>query len=104
MLRSNRSDLHRIWSETSFEMQKLRDNPECAQQQEYDRLLDLEDRGLFSELSFDPCEDISAPYLNLRSPKVAILREQGVNGHLEMAAAVYSSRVSSARRDYERYY
>ncbi|NND00724.1 MAG: phosphoribosylformylglycinamidine synthase [Gammaproteobacteria bacterium] len=90
VLQASRVALHRIWSETTFHMQKLRDNPECAQQ-EYDALLDTADSGLFSDLSFDPQEDITAPYSSMQiggtRPKVAILREQGVNGHLEMAAA-----------------
>ena len=81
-----RSDLHRLWSATSFQMQSLRDNPECARQ-EYDRLLDLEDAGLFSNLTFDVNENISAPLVNTATPKIAIFREQGVNGQHEMAAA-----------------
>ena len=91
ILDESRVDLHRAWSETSWRMQSLRDNPECAQQ-EYDRILDTNDSGLFSELSFDVNEDITAPYLNLSAkPKVAILREQGVNSHVEMAAAFVQS-------------
>ena len=86
-LREKRVDLQRAWSETSFRMQQLRDNPECAQQ-EYDRILDTADTGLSATLSFDPAENIAAPFINISArPKVAILREQGVNGHVEMAAA-----------------
>ena len=87
VLIEKRIDLKRAWSETSFRMQTLRDNPECAQQ-EYDRILDASDAGLSVALSFDPAEDIAAPFIisSLR-PRVAILREQGVNGHVEMAAA-----------------
>ena len=82
-----RVDLQRAWSETSFQMQSLRDNPECAQQ-EYDRIVDPVDAGLSYSLSFDPAQDVAAPYLNVGArPQVAILREQGVNGHVEMAAA-----------------
>ncbi len=82
-----RVDLQRAWSETTFRMQSLRDNPECAQQ-EYDRLLDTSDAGLSLSLSFDPAENIVAPFINRGArPQVAILREQGVNGHVEMAAA-----------------
>ena len=68
-------------------MQALRDNPLCAQQ-EYDRLLDSADPGLNAVAAFDPDEDIAAPFIasGVR-PRVAILREQGVNGHIEMAAA-----------------
>ncbi|MEO0367891.1 MAG: phosphoribosylformylglycinamidine synthase, partial [Pseudomonadota bacterium] len=83
---ASRPDLHQQWSATSFHMQSLRDNPVCAEQ-EHARLKDREDIGLFSELSFDPNEDICAPYVTAAKPKIAILREQGVNGHMEMAAA-----------------
>jgi phosphoribosylformylglycinamidine synthase len=81
-----RVHLHRIWSETTYHMQKLRDNPACAQQ-EYDRILDNADQGLHTHLTFDQNDNIAAPYINLARPKIAILREQGVNGHVEMAAA-----------------
>jgi len=82
-----RINLHRMWSETTYHMQKLRDNPSCAQQ-EYDNILDDSNRGLFSELTFKPSENIAAPYMNKGAkPKMAILREQGVNGHVEMAAS-----------------
>ncbi|HWQ39737.1 MAG TPA: phosphoribosylformylglycinamidine synthase [Burkholderiales bacterium] len=79
--------LQRAWSETSFRIQRLRDNPQCAQE-EFDRILDAADPGVRPWLSFDPSEDVAAPYVvrGIR-PKVAILREQGVNGHVEMAAA-----------------
>jgi phosphoribosylformylglycinamidine synthase len=87
ILREKRVDLHRAWSETTWHMQRLRDNPECAQQ-EYDRILDAGDPGLGVKLSFDPAADVAAPYLNRGTrPRVAILREQGVNGQVEMAAA-----------------
>ena len=87
VLREKRVDLQRAWSETSYRMQSLRDNPECAQQ-EYDRILDAGDAGLSATLSFDPAEDIAAPFIITGArPQVAILREQGVNGHVEMAAA-----------------
>jgi phosphoribosylformylglycinamidine synthase len=82
-----RVDLHRAWSKTSFLLQSLRDNPECAQQ-EYDRILDASDAGLSVSPSFDPTDNIVASFINSGArPKVAILREQGVNGHVEMAAA-----------------
>lgn len=82
-----RTNLHRMWSETTYHMQKLRDNPLCAQQ-EYDRILDLTDTGLHQHITFDIANNISAPYINSGvRPKMAILREQGVNGHYEMAAA-----------------
>ena len=86
LLSRPRSALHRVWSETTYQMQALRDNPECAQQ-EYDRILDTGDRGLISELSFDSKIDVTSPYINVTRPIIAILREQGVNGHIEMAAA-----------------
>ncbi len=82
-----RVGLHRLWSETTYHMQKLRDNPVCAQQ-EYDRILDENNRGLFAELSYSPSQDIAAPYISTGvRPKMAILREQGVNGHVEMAVS-----------------
>ncbi|CAH1385190.1 phosphoribosylformylglycinamidine synthase [Candidatus Nitrotoga sp. M5] len=79
-------NLRRIWSETTYQMQKLRDNPACAQQ-EYDRILDAEDPGLQVKLTYDLNENITAPALLKLRPAIAILREQGVNGHVEMAAA-----------------
>tara|TARA_Y100001936_G_scaffold252983_1_gene315173 strand:+ start:408 stop:4415 length:4008 start_codon:yes stop_codon:yes gene_type:complete len=83
----SRTVLHRAWSETTYEMQKIRDNPVCAQQ-EYDIKLDASDPGIQVKLSFDKENDISAPYVEKGvRPKIAILREQGVNGHVEMAAA-----------------
>ena len=82
-----RVNLHRMWSETTYQMQKLRDNPICAQQ-EYDRILDANNHGLFAELTFNPSENISATYISTGiRPKMAILREQGVNGHVEMAVS-----------------
>ena len=68
-------------------MQRLRDNPACADA-EYARIADRADSGLFWRADFDYQQDITAPYINCAArPKVAILREQGVNGHVEMAAA-----------------
>ena len=87
LLCESRVDLQRAWSEMSYRMQSLRDNPECAQQ-EFDRILDKADAGLSVSLTFDTADDIAAPFIQTKSrPKVAILREQGVNGHVEMAAA-----------------
>ncbi|MDR9437502.1 MAG: phosphoribosylformylglycinamidine synthase [Thiohalophilus sp.] len=87
LLEGTQVQWRRVWSETSYRMQALRDNPECARE-EYDNLLDESDPGLSAQLSFDPREDIAAPYLNLgHRPRVAVLREQGVNGQIEMAAA-----------------
>ena len=83
---ASRAGLQQVWAETSYRMQALRDNPECAQAQ-FDAVADDHDPGLHSRLSFDPAEDISAPFIHSARPRVAILREQGVNGHVEMAAA-----------------
>src|SRR5882672_6880690 len=80
-----RVELERTWSEVSFRMQHLRDEPACARE-EFDRILDREDPGLSGVLTFDPAEDVAAPLVAAR-PRVAILREQGVNGQVEMAAA-----------------
>jgi len=82
-----RADLHRAWSETSHAMQRLRDHPPSVDQ-EYERLLDRDEPPLPVRLTFDPGEDIVAPFVATGvRPKVAILREQGVNGQVEMAAA-----------------
>ena len=78
--------LKRMWSETTYQMQRLRDNPECAQQ-EYDHILNAADPGLQVKLTYDLRENPVAPVLLGIRPKIAILREQGVNGHVEMAAA-----------------
>jgi len=84
---ASRVDLHRAWSETTWRMQLMRDHPGLAQQ-EYDRLLDTADPGISPVLTFDPAEDTAAPFIATGArPKVAILREQGVNGQVEMAAA-----------------
>ncbi|MDF1691016.1 MAG: phosphoribosylformylglycinamidine synthase [Zhongshania sp.] len=86
VLRGQRLELHRKWQELSYRMQALRDNSECAQQ-EFDGLVEA-DPGLSSKLSFDAQLDIAAPYIKTGvRPRVAILREQGVNGQMEMAAA-----------------
>ncbi|MHA7881439.1 MAG: phosphoribosylformylglycinamidine synthase [Saccharospirillum sp.] len=82
-----RTDLLRIWNETSYRLQALRDNEDCARQ-EYDRWLDANDPGLHVDLSFDDARDITADLLVTdHKPRVAVLREQGVNGQVEMAAA-----------------
>jgi phosphoribosylformylglycinamidine synthase len=67
-------------------MQRLRDNPDCADE-EHESRLDVTDPGISPIVTFDPSEDITAPFVNTTRPKMAILREQGVNGQLEMAAA-----------------
>jgi len=82
----SRIALHRRWSEVSFRMQELRDNPQCAQE-EYSRLEDAGDPGLHAALSYDPEADVAAPFiLSGVRPAIAVLREQGVNSHTEMAA------------------
>ncbi|MCP4596816.1 phosphoribosylformylglycinamidine synthase [Neptuniibacter sp.] len=83
----SRVQLQRWWAETSYQIQSLRDNSECAQQ-EFDRILDKADPGLHAELSFDQNEDVAAPFIQTGvRPQMAIIREQGVNGQIEMAAA-----------------
>ncbi|MEJ2142105.1 MAG: phosphoribosylformylglycinamidine synthase subunit PurQ, partial [Gammaproteobacteria bacterium] len=87
LLDETRIELQRTWSETSYHLQALRDNGECARQ-EYDALLDAGDPGIHVQLSYDVNEDVAAPYINSGSrPAIAVLREQGVNGQVEMAAA-----------------
>jgi len=84
---ASRVELERAWSEASFRMQQLRDNPDCARE-EFDRILDRDDPGLSAVLTFDPTDDVASPFTARGArPRVAILREQGVNGHVEMAAA-----------------
>jgi len=79
--------LHQAWSETSFEVQKLRDHPDCAKE-EFARTLQWDKPFLKPKLSFDPLENPVTPAISKREkPAVAILREQGVNGQVEMAAA-----------------
>jgi len=85
----SRSNLQRAWSETTYRMQALRDDPDCARE-EYDGLLDTADLGIQCRTTFDINEDIAAPCIARgEKPRVAILREQGVNGQIEMAAAFY---------------
>jgi phosphoribosylformylglycinamidine synthase len=85
--RRSRVDVQRAWSETTWQMQSIRDNPACAQQ-EYDRILDAGDPGLSVHLTFDPAEDVTPPLVSRGArPPIAILRDQGVNGEVEMAAA-----------------
>ena len=87
VLEQNRTDLQRAWQETSHAIQRLRDNPACADSEF--ALIDDNDRSaLFADVKFDVNEDIAAPFVNSGAkPKIAILREQGVNGQIEMAAA-----------------
>ena len=79
--------LQRQWAETSYQIQRMRDNAQCAEQ-EFEQILDEDNPGLSIKLSFDVNQDIAAPYIKKGvRPKVAVLREQGVNGQVEMAAA-----------------
>ena len=79
--------LQRQWAQTSYQIQRLRDNVQCAEQ-EFDALLEEDNPGLSVKLGFDVNEDISAPYIRKGvRPQIAVLREQGVNGQVEMAAA-----------------
>ncbi|HET9046724.1 MAG TPA: phosphoribosylformylglycinamidine synthase, partial [Casimicrobiaceae bacterium] len=87
VLDESRIDLHRAWSSTTHAMQRLRDNPDAADE-EYERLQDAGDPGLAPRITFDAIDAIAAPYVNAsKRPAVAVLREQGVNGQVEMAAA-----------------
>ena len=121
VLEESRRHWHCAWSETSYRMQAMRDEPECAREA-FDRIADPNERGLQAVLSFDPA-DLAEPGADLAEPggletpavtgsarpQVAILREQGVNGHVEMAAAfdragfasvdVHMSDIISGRRD-----
>ncbi|HEU4781200.1 MAG TPA: phosphoribosylformylglycinamidine synthase [Steroidobacteraceae bacterium] len=78
-------DLRRAWSETSWRMRERRDEPSCAHE-EYAAACDTGAPGLNVALTFDPAEDVSAPFIGTARPKVAVLREQGVNSQIEMAA------------------
>ena len=93
VLENSRTYYRTTWAQTTYKMQSLRDNPECAQQ-EHDVKFDTEDPGLNADLSFDINEDIVADLIikdaqnaKVSNPRIAILREQGVNSHVEMAAA-----------------
>ena len=89
ILGATRTRLRAAWSETSFRMQSLRDNPDCAAE-EHRHATDPLDPGLFVRLTYDPAHDVAASYVNAGArPRVAVLREQGVNSQLEMAAALH---------------
>jgi len=86
-----RAELQQGWAETSYRLQALRDHPDCARE-EFERLAVDNDPGLQVRLSFDPAEDIAAPFISTgRRPRMAILREQGVNGQVEMAFAFHQA-------------
>jgi phosphoribosylformylglycinamidine synthase len=87
ILQNSRVFYRQVWAQTTLHMQKLRDNPNCAEQ-EHTAKADDKDPGLHAKLSFDVTQDVAAPYiLKGVAPRIAILREQGVNSHVEMAAA-----------------
>ncbi|MCW8905658.1 MAG: phosphoribosylformylglycinamidine synthase [Sedimenticola sp.] len=113
LLTKSRVELQQAWSETTLEMQRLRDNPACAEE-EFERIADADDPGLLVRLGFDPQEDVAAPMINRGvRPEVVVLREQGVNGQLEMAHAfaragfdsidVHMSDILSGRVSLERF-
>ncbi|MYN09154.1 phosphoribosylformylglycinamidine synthase [Pseudoduganella aquatica] len=86
-----RFELHRLWSDTSWRISRMRENPATADA-EYDRLLDLTDPGITPKLTFDPSENVAAPFLATGvRPRVAILREQGVNSHIETAWVMHQA-------------
>ncbi len=86
---SDRAALQAIWAETSMRMQALRDDPECAEE-EFARISETAEQGLVSDLRFDPADDPAAPLIATGArPRIAVLREQGVNGQVEMAAAFH---------------
>jgi phosphoribosylformylglycinamidine synthase len=87
ILQNSRVYYRQIWAQTTLHMQQLRDNPLCARE-EHQAKADAQDPGLHANLSFSVTEDVAAPYIAKGvAPKIAILREQGVNSHVEMAAA-----------------
>lgn len=81
-------DLHQAWDEVSWRIAALRDNPACAEAEHAAAGL-ADDPGLHLHLTFDPQDDVAAPFLAKARPKVAILREQGVNSHVEMSYAMH---------------
>ena len=91
IFRQTRIALHQTWSNTSWQMARLRDNPACADA-EYARIADAADPGIMPKMTFDPQQDIAAPFVatGIR-PRVAILREQGVNSHVETAFVMHQA-------------
>jgi phosphoribosylformylglycinamidine synthase len=86
-----RAELHRLWSDTSWRISRMRENPATADQ-EYDRLLDEQDPGMTPKITFDLNENVAAPFLATGArPRVAILREQGVNSHIETAWVMHQA-------------
>jgi phosphoribosylformylglycinamidine synthase len=83
-------DLQQAWDEVSWRIARLRDHPACADA-EHAAAGAADDPGLHWHLSFDPAEDIAAPYVAKARPKLAILREQGVNSQVEMSYAMHKA-------------
>ena len=81
-----RADLQVAWTEVSHQIQRLRDNVETADS-EFALITDKNHKGIITQPTFDLNEPVEAPFINSRRPNMVILREQGVNGHIEMAAA-----------------
>ncbi len=95
LINRSRVELQQIWSQTSYQIQSMRDNSACAQE-EFDGIADSDNPGLNVVLGFDHNEDIAAPYVNTNPrPRVAVLRDQGVNGQVEMAAAFDRARFTA---------
>ena len=87
----DRNSLHQIWSKTSWQIARMRDNPACADA-EYARLVDATDHGMQPKITFDAQLDVAAPYISTGvRPKIAILREQGVNSHIETAYVMHKA-------------
>ncbi len=87
LLRAPLRTLHRAWDEVSWRIAALRDNPDCADEEHAAAGAD-DDPGLSVALSFDPTDDVAAPFVHRARPKVAVLREQGVNSHVETSYAL----------------
>ncbi len=95
LISSSRTELQQAWSETTRKMQALRDNPECAEE-EFQRIAVTDDPGTQVKLTFDPADDIAMPYISKGTrPAIAVLREQGVNGQIEMANAFHRAGFNS---------
>ena len=91
IFKKRRSELHQTWSKTSWQIARLRDNPACADA-EYARISDVQDPGMQPKLTFDINDDVAAPYIATGvRPRVAILREQGVNSHIETAYVMHKA-------------
>ncbi|MFP5400231.1 MAG: phosphoribosylformylglycinamidine synthase, partial [Gammaproteobacteria bacterium] len=82
--------LHKTWDEVSWRIARLRDNPACADS-EHALAGAADDPGLHVHLAFDPADDVAAPFVNVARPKMAILREQGVNSQVEMSYALHAA-------------